>query len=83
MLTNHKNKALSQLKYAGIIVHTDKGIALQQRDIKHNIFNPGRITLFGGCVEKGEMPKRAAIRELYEELNLITLNKPPRTPDNS
>lgn len=59
------------LKYAGVLLITPDGqVIMQQRDNNHGIENPGRITIFGGGIEEGETPIKAAIREIREELQL-------------
>ncbi|MGB0756839.1 MAG: NUDIX domain-containing protein [Patescibacteria group bacterium] len=58
-------------QWAGaILVTKDNNIILQKRDDTPGIFNPGKITLFGGGVEQGEKIKDAVIRELLEETGL-------------
>jgi len=44
--------------------------ALQLRDERPGIAEPGRWSLFGGVVRRGERPGRAIRRELHEELHL-------------
>jgi 8-oxo-dGTP pyrophosphatase MutT (NUDIX family) len=44
--------------------------ALQHRDDRPGIAEPGRWSLFGGSVRLGERPRRAIRRELLEELHL-------------
>ena len=44
--------------------------ALQLRDERPGIADPGRWSLFGGVMRRGEDPRRAIQRELYEELHL-------------
>lgn len=56
-------------KFVGaIIVTKDNKLALQKRDNKPKIANPGMVTVFGGQAEKGEETIEAMIRELKEEL---------------
>ena len=50
---------------AWVILHTDKKIILGKRSATSN--NPNQWNFFGGHVDKGESPKDAAIRELFEE----------------
>lgn len=58
--------------YGGVVPMDGLGrIALQQRDNRPDIANPGMITTFGGRAEPGEDPAAAAIREAAEELGLL------------
>ncbi|GCD92949.1 NUDIX domain-containing protein [Embleya hyalina] len=57
--------------YAGIIPVDGRGrAALQQRDHKPGIENPGLLTAFGGLAEGAEGAADAALREATEELGL-------------
>lgn len=57
--------------YAGTVVVDRAGLlALQLRDDRPDIENPGMITAFGGLAEPGESAIAAAARELGEELGL-------------
>lgn len=53
-----------------ILYDSDKKVLLQHRteDTKRL---PGYWAFFGGSIKKGETPKEAAAREVYEELNFI------------
>ena len=43
--------------YAGVIlVDPDGRIALQERDDRPDVVNPGRVTTFGGLAERAETP---------------------------
>lgn len=53
---------------AWIILHTKNKIILGKRAPGTN--NPNLWNFFGGHVDKGESPKEAAIRELFEETKL-------------
>ncbi len=44
---------------------------MQHRDDKPGIDYPGYITLFGGSCQTGEGVKKAAVREIQEELEII------------
>jgi len=56
-----------------ILVNKQNEILLQKRTADYKFSS--KWTLFGGQIEKDELPKSAAIRELKEELNLdIELN---------
>ena len=58
-------------KGAGAILQDKDGkFLLQLRDNKKGIKSPGKWAIFGGGVEKGETPKEAATREIFEELEL-------------
>lgn len=59
-------------RYAGVVLLSESGkIIGQKRDDKPGIDDPGKVGTFGGAVETGETPKRAAWRELtQEETNL-------------
>jgi hypothetical protein len=59
---------------AAIIQSEDGDIALQLRDEKAQIKNPGMYSLFGGSVNPGETYPNALRRELNEELNLDIIN---------
>ena len=57
--------------YAGVVpVDGREWIALQHRDDRPDIANPGMITTFGGLAEHGEDAMAAVIREVAEELTL-------------
>lgn len=57
--------------YAGVIPMSPDGrIALQERDDRPDVVNPGRVTTFGGLAEGNESPLEAARRELHEELGI-------------
>lgn len=56
-----------------ILLNKEKNFLLQLRDNKTKRF-PNYWAFFGGKIEKGESPQKAAKRELKEELG-ITLNK--------
>lgn len=55
---------------AVILVVPDGRVAVQVRDDKPGIDNPGELMLFAGAVESGEEPEQAAARELGEETTL-------------
>ena len=52
------------------ILVVGKGYALQHRDNRPDIAEPGRWGLFGGSIDSGEDPHRAIRREIFEELCL-------------
>lgn len=57
--------------YAGVVpVAPDGQIALQERDDRPDVVNPGMVTTFGGLAEGAESSLDAACRELHEELGL-------------
>ena len=59
------------MNYAGIIIENVRGqILFQLRDNKPNLLNSNLWSIFGGGIEKGETPKEAAVREIYEELGI-------------
>ena len=62
---------------AALLVNDSNALCLQLRDKKNNIFFPGLWGLFGGSVESNESPKKALIREIYEELEII-VEKPKK-----
>lgn len=54
---------------AAIVTHKGKTL-LFLRDNKPNINDPGKWSLIGGHVEKGETHRDALFRELKEEINI-------------
>lgn len=57
--------------YAAVILVTPEGkVAVQVRDDKPGISEPGQLMIFAGAVERGEEPEEAAARELEEETTL-------------
>lgn len=58
-------------EYAAVILVTTSGaVAVQLRDDKPGIREPGQLMIFGGEIKDGELPLRAAFRELEEETTL-------------
>lgn len=59
--------------YAGAIPHSHSAalIALQERDYRPGVANPGLVTTFGGLAEGAETAAEAALREIREELGLM------------
>ncbi|MDR2524503.1 MAG: NUDIX domain-containing protein, partial [Candidatus Nomurabacteria bacterium] len=55
---------------AVLLVRKDGAIILQHRDEKKGIYQSGLTSVFGGGIEKGELPANAALREISEETNL-------------
>ena len=53
-----------------LLVKKNGCIILQLRDDKPEITNPGFVSSFGGKIEYGETPQKAALREIREETNL-------------
>lgn len=53
-----------------LLLTKDRRLALQLRDDRPDIDNPGRITGFGGGAEPGETPVECALRELAEETGI-------------
>jgi len=59
------------IEFVGVILIDEQGrIALQLREPDREL-NPGRWSVFGGHIEKGEEPEQAAIREIKEELSVV------------
>lgn len=57
--------------YSGVLLDCGHlGIAVQIRDNRQQLTNPGKLSLFGGRAFAGEPPRAAAARELLEETNL-------------
>jgi 8-oxo-dGTP pyrophosphatase MutT (NUDIX family) len=57
--------------YAAVILVTPEGkVAVQVRDDKPGIDDPGKLMVFGGAMMTGEEPEEAAQRELEEETTL-------------
>ena len=54
------------------IILVDNNYLLQVRDKKKGIFYPGHLGFFGGGIESLESPQLCLIRELEEELGLLT-----------
>jgi 8-oxo-dGTP diphosphatase len=52
------------------ILTVGRRYALQLRDNRPGIAEPGRWSLFGGVMRRGEHPGQAIRRELHEELHL-------------
>lgn len=52
-----------------VILESPLGFVFEHR-AKNAKYQPGRISGFGGHVEKGEQPRRAIIRELLEETTM-------------
>ena len=61
----------SYLSAAVVIPHHNKEIFLQLRDNKKGIFYPNHWGCFGGALENNEFYIQAAIREFYEETNIV------------
>lgn len=59
--------------FAGVIPYVVESgsILLQQRD-GATVWNPGKISIFGGRVVPGEIPSVTAVRELAEETGIVT-----------
>jgi ADP-ribose pyrophosphatase YjhB (NUDIX family) len=57
-------------RYSGILVKCNDKVLLCKRSAHHKTLK-GVWSIPAGSVEKGEKPKDAAIREFYEETNLI------------
>lgn len=58
------------MDYVGIIFERDNKFLLQLRDNNPEIGSPNSWGLFGGGVEKNEIPLKAIIREIKEELGI-------------
>lgn len=55
-----------------ILPYIKDKVLMQLRDIKPDISFPGCWWFFGGLIKKGETPKKAAHRELFEETGYRT-----------
>ncbi len=54
-----------------VVLYDSHGfLVMQQRDYGADAKNPGKLSFFGGGVEKGESNALAALRELKEETNV-------------
>jgi 8-oxo-dGTP pyrophosphatase MutT (NUDIX family) len=63
---------IKKTRYSGVLLLDCKGrFILQRRDNKLGIVNPGKLTTFGGSALDNESSIQCAIRELYEEVNLL------------
>ncbi len=51
-----------------VLPYTKDKVLMQLRDFKSYIVYPGMWGFFGGAIEEGEVPKEAAMRELFEEI---------------
>lgn len=59
------------VNYAGVLLQTKDGALILQRRNKHStVANPGRLSVFGGRQESGELSVECARRELAEETGL-------------
>ncbi|MEJ0077020.1 MAG: NUDIX hydrolase [Alphaproteobacteria bacterium] len=57
--------------YVGVFLRDSNGaFILQRRDNRRGIENPGKLSVFGGTLERNETPVQAAVRELREETGL-------------
>jgi len=62
-------------KWVGALLITKTGeVVLQIRDIKPDIINSGKTTLFGGSVDGVESEEECLKREIKEELSLAVEN---------
>lgn len=67
---------MNKIKGSGVlVVCNDNSIALQHRDNIPNISAPNKIADFGGSCEGDESFEDCAIRELFEELELVVDKK--------
>ena len=58
------------MDYAGVILEGENNtLLLQLRDNNKKTKNPNTWSIFGGGIKKKELPIKAAIREIKEELN--------------
>lgn len=61
----------------GVVLYKDRRVLLQKRDSRPHLF-PNYWVVFGGQIKDDEQPKRAACREIEEELqysiDLASLN---------
>ncbi len=56
-------------KYAGVLVKCNNKVLLCKRSPYQSL--PGVWSIPAGSVEKGEKPREAAVREFFEETNII------------
>lgn len=56
--------------YSAVVLEKDKEYLLQLRDNSPEIPCGGMWGLFGGSIDEGESPRDAAVREIWEELNV-------------
>jgi len=69
------SKQKKVLQSVGALITDDQGrILLQKRDDFANIYFPGLWGVFGGAVENAETPVQAIIREVEEELSVVTFD---------
>jgi 8-oxo-dGTP pyrophosphatase MutT (NUDIX family) len=61
-------------RYAGILVKCGNKVLLCKRSAHHKTLK-GVWSIPAGSIEEGEKPKQAAIREFYEETNIV-INEP-------
>ena len=54
---------------AKVLLHKGRDVLLQRRTLDAP-GGPGMWTMFGGEIEDGESPERAAVREMQEELGI-------------
>ncbi|NPE27147.1 NUDIX hydrolase [Methanococcoides sp. SA1] len=59
-------------KIAVCIIRNNKGEFLLQKKTLDHLLSPGKWALFGGNIESDESPKDAIIRELNEEIGIVT-----------
>jgi 8-oxo-dGTP pyrophosphatase MutT (NUDIX family) len=60
-----------EIEFVGVILLNRQGcVALQLREPDREL-NPDLWSVFGGHIEIGEQPEKAAIREVKEELNVV------------
>jgi 8-oxo-dGTP pyrophosphatase MutT (NUDIX family) len=58
-------------KWAGALLITTSGeVILQKRDVRPNITNSGKTSLFGGTVEESESIEDCLKREIEEEVGI-------------
>lgn len=81
------NQAVPIREVVSLLLYNERGeVLIQLRDDKPDIPYPNHWTLFGGQVEKGELPEHAARRELWEELGVdvpLTLWREFEDPDRT
>lgn len=69
MDSGKNNAEILQASHA-LLIDKRGGILLQHKDDKAKILNPGKVSMFGGGLERNESEIGGLKRELFEELGL-------------